>query len=99
MISPDALEKVVSASTKDKLSSFLDKIDKTLQTEALSKGMDGLVVNISIQGIPRFVVDKAIRECRVSGWHAKIVYDQRDGDYLEVKRYIKSNTIPSYQQF
>jgi len=86
LVKPAELEKQVLVESNEKLVELLEKIDMSLRTSAKIGGINNIGTSVDVRGFNKFVIDRAIEECRRSGWDAKYTYDQRDGDYLQIKK-------------
>jgi hypothetical protein len=93
VLTPGELEKKILSENKATSEAIEKKIDNallntyelnrptTIDYDCLFKGIRSYTIN--------FVLDKYIQ----AGWNVKIVYDQREGDYIE---FSKKKSEPAY---
>lgn len=76
-ISPNEAEERQTREHEDDYQYQLEKINKHLIS-------GGRTVNRS--GIPAPILERIMSEYRRAGWDVELIYDYRDGDFLQFKR-------------
>ncbi|MBT5023240.1 hypothetical protein HOK51_09065 [Candidatus Woesearchaeota archaeon] len=82
VIGPQALAQKVADNNKDSLQQLEAKID-----QALERSFDGKRVTLDhrkfFSEIPHYLREEFFNKYRAQGWNVKVVYDQRDGDFVD----------------
>lgn len=78
--------------TRDEVTQRINKIDeqkyvhlKSKVISALESNYGNMAITVDIRNFNRRVIDRVIGELEKRGWQAKVIYDQRDGDFLQIK--------------
>lgn len=83
VVKPRELEQRIKAKEGPAMQQFEATVDEELTRRFAGRGQ-GVSVGVP-RGIRRFVLDQVLDKYRQAGWNVQIVYDQRDGDYIEFK--------------
>lgn len=86
IITPQALQDRIHAKNAPAVRRAVDKLNATLERTAEETGdVTKASATLSIGGdVNRLVAEKVVQEFIQAGWDAKTVYDQRDGNYIQV---------------